>query len=74
MIEGFITLYWDEDDHRQNIKFLHNLKGILYKDQRPSRYTVTTNYYEPGPFQPLEKIKIDEWLRQVPRVLKKVNI
>ena len=65
MIEGFITLYWDEDNYQRDIKFLHNPKGILYKSQRPSRYTITTTYEEPCPFQSLESAKIDEWLRQV---------
>ena len=71
MIEGFITLYWDEDNYQQDIKFLHNLKGILYKSQRPSRYTITATYEEPCPFQSLERAKIDEWLRQVPKTLKR---
>ena len=72
MIEGFITLYWNEDNYQQDIKFLHNLKGILYKNQRPSRYTITTTYKESYSFQSLERAKIDEWLEQIPKAIRKI--
>lgn len=68
MIEGHIDFYWPEDFHIQRVKFLHNLKGIIYKDKRPLNYLVTILN---GDAYNLDLAKLNEWLKQIPSVLRK---